>query len=84
MKPELIIPEGALVTDHWADEGCIIISTGDRYAYVYREFIAGDYEVSLGFHRDPKKRPVVIRQAPLGINTVQTIVTTFFTAPTPR
>lgn len=83
MKPELIIPEGARVTDYWADDGFILISAGDRYAYVYREFIDGDYEVSLGFHRDLEKRPVVMRRTTVGIDVVQTIVTTFFTAPTP-
>lgn len=84
MKPELIIPEGARVSDYWDEDDYIIISAGDRYAFVYRGVIAGDYEVSLGFHRDPKKRPVVMRRTPIGIDTVQTIITTFFTAPTPR
>ena len=83
MKPELIIPEGVLATDYWDDEGYITINARDRYAFIYREFIAGDYGVTLSFHRDRNKRLVTMRESPVGIDTVQAIVTTFFTAPTP-
>lgn len=83
MKPELDIPEGAYPIDYWADGGYIIISAGDRYAYVYREIVDGEYEVSLGFRKGRKKLPVTMWQTSIGIEDVQTIITTFFTAPEP-